>query len=272
MNIKFINANLTDKYEFNCTLSGTDLTCITPKISTIDFPPFYSENLKLASNNGTISNRYILYEQTNIDSFFPQVIPESQGDFLLNLTLKNETTIKEGKMFLTLAKFTEQDVRYDLGALNKQLTINQTISSLSKGVYEMELFYFNPGSFEIRSMFSVSALVNITFVGTSTISLLSNKDLFYVDTNENITVQIDNMQDLYLSEVRKEFVKCKLGNTILPTYYIGNQKFLCSVVSSIPKEDSVSMIYRNADAHNQEILLSSNQLKIVFTGKSIHFN
>jgi hypothetical protein len=266
MNIKFINVNLTDKYEFNCTLTGTDLTCLTPKISTIDFPPFYSESLKLASNNGTLSNRYILYEQTIIDSFYPQVISESQGNFLLNLTLKNETTIKEGKMYLTLAKFTEQDVRYDLGALSNLKKINHTIASIEKGVYEMELFYFNPGSFEIRSMFSVSPLVNITFVGTSKISLISNKDLFYVDNNENITVQIDDMQNLYLSEERKEFVKCKLGNTILPTYYIGNQKFLCSILSSTPKEDTISMIYRNVDAHNQEILLSSNKFKIVFTG------
>jgi hypothetical protein len=209
---------------------------------------------------------FLMVDERNIDEFYPKVVLESQGKFNINLTFNNQITLKEGKIFLTLGKFTQFDTRYDLGFLTNSTKLNREIDTLSKGTYEMELFYYNDGSFELRSMFSMSKIVNITFCGTSSISLISEKDLFYVQSNESILVQIDLIENLYLDENRKQFVKCKLGNETIPTTYIGNNKFNCSLFSSISRESTISMVYKNSDAYNQELLLSTNTFKITFTG------
>jgi hypothetical protein len=210
-----------------------------------------------------------MVDQRNIDEFYPKVILASQGKFKIDLTFNNEITLKEGKIFLTIGKFTQYDTRYDLGFLTNTSKFTRDIDTLSMGTYEMEIFYFNDGSFELRSMFSISKIVNITFCGTSSISLISERDLFYIKSNESILVQIDSIENLFLNENRKQFVKCKLGNVTIPTTYIGNNKFNCSLFSSTSKESSISMVYQNTDAHNQELLLSTNTFKIIFIGLKI---
>jgi hypothetical protein len=60
MNVKFVKDSLFNKYEFNCTLNGTTLVCITPQVSIADIPLFSSELLKL-ENNQSIATPYILY-------------------------------------------------------------------------------------------------------------------------------------------------------------------------------------------------------------------
>jgi hypothetical protein len=59
-NARFNRSDLYEKYDFNCTLNGTTLTCVTPAISSADIPSFSSEQLKF-TNNDTISSKYIIY-------------------------------------------------------------------------------------------------------------------------------------------------------------------------------------------------------------------
>jgi hypothetical protein len=267
--ISFVNQVLASKYSFNCSINGTTLNCLTPKISISDIPLFSTQDIQF-SNNQSISTRFILYEKRNIDFYFPKVVAASEGTFLMNITLNNQTTMSEGKLFVVLAKFTEQDKRYDLGQAMNLKQIAEPMNSLRKGVYPMQMFYFNPFSFEIRSMFSISPEVNVTFTGTSNIELISNDDMFYINSNHSVMIKISSIENLYLNSIQKQSIRCKLGNEILETSIIGNDQFSCSFSSNARKEVSISMVYRNEDAQNQEILLSLNSIPIIFIG--IHYS
>jgi hypothetical protein len=87
-----------------------------------------------------------------------------------------------------------------------------------------------------------------------------------VNKNESITVKFTNIDALKLDNVQKQSIRCKLGSEILETKVLSNDEFQCSLNSLIPKEMTVSMVYKNEDAYNQEILLSSNNIKIIFIG------
>jgi hypothetical protein len=267
--IKFTNPVLANKYSFNCSINGTTLTCVVPKISISDIPLYSTEDIQF-SNNQSISTRFILYEKRNIAYFHPKVVSSTEGTFFINITLNNVTTMAEGKLFLVLAKFTDKDVRYDLGTSTNLTKISQSVATLQTGVYPMELFYFNPFSFEIRSMFSISNPVQLTFTGSSSFQLLSNQDMFYVNKNESITVKFTNIDALKLDIIQKQSIRCKLGSEILETKVLSNDEFQCSLNSHIPKEMSVFMVYKNEDAYNQEILLSSNTIKITFIGNLLN--
>jgi hypothetical protein len=115
-------------------------------------------------------------------------------------------------------------------------------------------------------MFSISVPVNLTISGTSTIELVSTQDMFYVNKNESVTIKFTNINDLKFNDVQKQSIKCKLGAEFIATKILGNDQFLCSFLSSVPKEVTISMVYRNEDAYNQEILLSTNTLPITFIG------
>jgi hypothetical protein len=268
--VKFTNPTIANKYGFNCSINGTNLSCLTPKISTADVSAFSSYDLQF-SNNQSISTRFVLYgnisciyqiEKRQIAAFNPKVISATQGEFFTNLTLSNLTTLAEGKLYVVLAKFTEQDKRYDIGGVSNVLEISKlSMSSLKKGIYPMELFYFNPYSFEIRSMFSISSFVNITFTGTSTIELISSNDMFYVNDVNTITIKFSSMNNFYFNDVQKQSIKCKLGTQVLTTNSNGNDEFTCFFSSNIPKDVSLSMVYQNEDAYNHEILLSVTLFK-----------
>jgi hypothetical protein len=184
----------------------------------------------------------------------------------MNISLFYEITMPEGKLFIVLAKFTGKDVRYDLGSVTNLTKISQSFSSLQKGSYPMELFYFNSFSFEIRSMFSISTPVNLTFTGTSMIELISNQDMFYVNRNESITVKFTTINDLKLDDEQKLSIRCKLGSETLLTTMLSNDQFICSFISNTSKEVSVTLVYQNKDAYNGEILLSANSIPITVIG------
>jgi hypothetical protein len=268
--ILFVDKVLASKYSFNCLINGTTLSCTTPQISTSDIPVYSTQDIQF-SNNQSISTKFILYEKRNIDFYFPKVVAATEGTFLMNITLNNQTTMPEGKLFIVLAKFTEQDKRYDLGQAMNLKQIAEPMNSLRRGVYPMQMFYFNPFSFEIRSMFSISPEVNVTFTGTSNIELVSNDDMFYINSNHSVIVKFTSIQNLFLNAIQRQSIRCKLGNEILNTNIIGDDQFSCSLSSNVRKEVSISMVYKNVDAQNQEILLSINSISITFIGIAFRF-
>ena len=264
--VKFVNPLFSSKYKFDCHINGTKLTCTTPAILDDDFPVYSTQDLQF-SNNQSISTRFILFEKRNIKSFYPKVISSTEGGFLMNISLYNETTLFEGKLFIVLSKFTAQDARYDLGGVKNLMEFNQNMKSLPSGVYPMELFYFNPFSFEIRSMFPISQIVNLTFTGISSIQLNTDEDMFYINKNESISIKFDAIEKLHLNEIQKDSIRCKMGNQILETKKNGYNDFICYLSSTTAKEQTLSMIYQNQDAYNQQILLSSNSIRITFVEK-----
>eukprot|EP01080_Neovahlkampfia_damariscottae_P000518 gene518-8031_t len=267
-------------YQFNCSKNGTVLICTTPKILNNDMLPFSSEFLQLTNNN-SISSSYILYgtffnssvnflEQRNIQEFNPKVIPATVGSVEIDLILSNQTKLYEGNLFLVLAEFTKFEARYNLGNFSTpSQTLSQIVDSISSGVYKLQISYFHPESFELGSMFRISEQVNITFTGVSSIQLVTSKDIFYLNNNENITVEITTIDSLKLNEMQKNFIRCKLDNQILPTTRLGSNQFICSLTSNSAKDSRISMVYQNSDAHNNQVLLSSNSIQILFIEKVI---
>eukprot|EP01080_Neovahlkampfia_damariscottae_P003710 gene3710-6599_t len=264
-NAKFRDVSLFSKYDFNCTKNGTSsLVCITPKILNNDILPFSSKLLKL-TNNENISTPYILYEPRNIAQFNPKVISATTGSYSLNITFDKDTILQEGSLKLVLAEFTLLDTRIDLGnfTTSSQNAIT-SVDSFVNGIYKMYLAYFNSQSFEFRSMFRISQIVNITYSGVSSIVLKSDKDIFYINTQNNVTIEISQIDKLYLNDVQKESIKCKLDNIILPTIRFGSSQFICSLNSSVSSNQDITMVYENIDAHNGQVLLSSDKIRIVF--------
>jgi len=131
----------------------------------------------------------------------------------------------------------------------------------------MQISYFHPESFELRSMFRISDQVNITFTGVSPITISSTKDIFYINSNETVTVEITSIELLYLNELQKNSIRCKLDNQIVQTVRFGVNQFICSISSNQASNSVISMVYQNSDAHNNQIILSSNTLQIVFVDK-----
>jgi hypothetical protein len=209
-------------------------------------------------------------EERKIQDYYPKVVSETQGDHTLNITLQNMTKLYEGSLFLVVAPFTQFDQRIDLG--NFSTSSNKAsgkLKSSGRGIYQMYISYYHPNSVELRSMFQISQEVNITYTGVSSIELVSNQDIFYINSLETVTLKLGSPENLHLSDLQLNSVKCKLDKEIVPTVRLADNQFQCSVSSNKSTNLDLSMIYDNSDAYNQEIILSSAPLKIIFIGSEI---
>jgi hypothetical protein len=180
------------------------------------------------------------------------------------------TKLYEGSLFLVVAPFTQFDQRIDLG--NFSTSSNKAsgkLKSSGRGIYQMYISYYHPNSVELRSMFQISQEVNITYTGVSSIELVSNQDIFYINSLETVTLKLGSPENLHLSDLQLNSVKCKLDKEIVPTVRLADNQFQCSVSSNKSTNLDLSMIYDNSDAYNQEIILSSAPLKIIFIGSEI---
>jgi hypothetical protein len=185
----------------------------------------------------------------------------------MNITLFNLTTTVEGSLAIGVQVTTKYDTRIDLGKITNERFIQASMNSINDaGVYHFEMFYQNPNSFEFRSMFSISNQYNITFVNPTSISLLSDRNIFYANSIENLTVQIDSIEDTFLNEEQFSKILCKLGNEYLNTTRLSTNNFLCQFIASKPRADKLSMIYKSSDALDGEITISNNQIDILFIG------
>eukprot|EP01080_Neovahlkampfia_damariscottae_P000472 gene472-6883_t len=265
-NVTFSNENLRNRYNFTCTkyaISQT-LDCITPVLPSIDFPVYSSHPMIYTKIDKVLSMSWIVYERREISSFYPEVAPASSSDFEISIFLDQQMTIFEGSLYLVVAPKSNEDERYNLGKLNNTVNASTIISKLPGGTYPIELFYFNPNSFEFRSMFSISSQKNITFLTKSTIKFISGQNILYLDTKSNVTIKL--LEKVNMLDFHRSKVTCRLGDTFLETYYNSTNpdEYVCSITSSVEKIDSIKLYYKDEKALNGSIDISKNDLDIIF--------
>eukprot|EP01080_Neovahlkampfia_damariscottae_P011652 gene11652-4891_t len=255
-------------YVFVCKLNGTNrLDCLTPKVDS-NFPIFSSNELIFYSTNVTtnksLSLPFIFYETRKIEHFTPQIISSSTPDFDILINFNQSLVPKEGSFYLTIAYKLQQEERYNLGLLNNALNKTVKVNSLIPGIWKMNLFYFNLGSVEFKSMFSVSPEVDIYFLGFTTMKFKSNsKNIVPLYERRNLTVSIN---DLGLIPSQQPNIKCKLGENYVDTYFDKSNPldYTCLVDSSVPKTEFISLWYKDSLTYNGEFLVSSKSLPVFF--------
>jgi hypothetical protein len=208
-----------------------------------------------------------MLERREIQDYNPKVILKTHGSFNMSISLWNSTTTVEGSLFIGIQVTTKYDTRIEVGKVTNQKEIQSSLNSIiDGGIYHFEMFYQNPNSFEFRSMFSISKQYNITFVNPTSISLLSERNMFYVNSKDNFTILIDKITETFLNEEQFSKILCKLGNEYLNTTRLSSNTFLCQFKVDSPKSEKLSMIYKNSDCIGGEIIISSNQIDFLFIG------
>jgi hypothetical protein len=274
-NVTFKDSLLNGKHIFTCEKVNVSLHCITPIVSKQIFSTFQSYELSFTSIPKNLSVPWIYYENTEISDFYPKFIASNVLQFNINISLNNIITINEGSLFFVFSPSTNERKDYDLGLVQNKNFVQKDIqpfNSETEGIYSIQMFYKNFFSLEFRSMFSISSTRNITFVSKSSIELISETNLFKINTLSNITVKFNQISKLYLSNSEKSSIKCKLGNTYLMTIMKSSDEFICTLESWQIKTQSISMFYVNENAFGKEILLSSNALDIIFFGNQFLFS
>ena len=214
--------------------------------------------------------KHFLERQTIVD-YHPKIIPSGGDLFNLNITLNKEISLFEGSIYLVFQSSTKDDTRFEVGKLQNVTNFQHNITSfVNGGIFHFELFYQNPNSFEFRSMFSISDQRNISFSSKSSISLISERNMFYLNQIQNITLKIDNIDSIHLSNDQISRIKCKLGNEYVETLKVSNDVFVCSLISTTAKFEQISLFYKSDDAFNGEILISNNQIDIIFIRKAFY--
>jgi hypothetical protein len=204
-----------------------------------------------------------------IQDYNPKLILKSHGSFNMSITLWNFTTTVEGSLFVVIQAKSKYDTRYEVGKVTNQKEIQFSMNSITDGgIYNFEIFYQNPNSFQFRSMFSISSKYNVTFVNPSSISLVSDRNMFYVNKSEFLTILINQISEMFLNEDKISKIVCKLGSEYLNTTRLSLNTFLCQFNVSSPKSVKISMVYKNTDCIGGEIDLSSNHIDLIFIGKS----
>jgi hypothetical protein len=185
----------------------------------------------------------------------------------MSISLWNSTTTVEGSLFIGIQVTTKYDTRIEVGKTINQKEIQTRLNSITDGgVYHFEMFYQNPTSFEFRSMFSISKQYNITFVNPTSISLLSDRNMFYVNSKDNFTIQIDKIAETFLNEDQISKIVCKLGNEYLNTTRLSSNTFVCQFNIDSPKSEKLSMVYKSSDCIGGELVVSINQIDFLFIG------
>jgi hypothetical protein len=200
-------------------------------------------------------------------NYFPKVVSKAQGILQLNLTLDKFVTLPEGSFSVVFQPSTKYDTRIEVSSISSQNILVNLNSFTDGGIFHFQLYYQNPNSFEFRSMFSISPQYNVSFTDFSSISLISETDMFYLNEMKNITVKINEIEKTHLTDDQASKIVCKLGNEILPTYPLSNNLFICTLSSPISKLVKLSMVYKNIDAFHGQTLISNNEIDIMFIGK-----
>eukprot|EP01080_Neovahlkampfia_damariscottae_P007011 gene7011-11176_t len=264
-NITFNQTSL-EKYVFICTSVSFQLNCVTPTISTSDLIPYSSYQLKFTQTSVKFSIKWVVYEKRNISDFYPKVVSAFTSSFNLSIHLKETKLIQEGSFYLVIDPKKSEELRSDLGQLKNELNSTVLISkSLTAGSHFLELFYFNSELVEFKSMIPISSKEVLTVLKRSTISFASNSEnVLYLNEFKNITISLDN--DVNMLSYHLPKVKCKIGDVFVDTYFDASKptQYSCTAFSSTKKIDFFSLWYKNEDAVDGEILISSTKLPILF--------
>eukprot|EP01080_Neovahlkampfia_damariscottae_P003708 gene3708-6597_t len=252
---------------FNCTFISSQLVCITPTFNST-FPAFKSYPLFYHENGEILSARFILYEKRKIISVHPTIIPFSTKNpkFSLNITIDKAAEFQEGSLIIKLVNVGNvKDIEY--GELNNSIiqTNELNFDNVVVSDYEVKLNYKNTESLAFNEQFTFTEnSKNLTFVDVdSTISFTACKNIF----NVNETNSIELVRNSPINSKLSSFVKCKLGNKLLPTMKISDTRFICNVSSIFAGVNQISLWYVNSDALNNEMLISPNSLTVVFVDK-----
>jgi hypothetical protein len=159
----------------------------------------------------------------------------------------------------------------DFGSISGSKIYKNNIPSndLNAGSYEMQLNFKHPQSLAFNEQFTISTeSKNLTFFDVdSTISFTTCNNI--VNVNEVFSIWISRTSPILPS--LSSFVKCKLGNSLVPTQKVDNSNFICNVSLSQPGVEFISLWYINSDALNNEMRLSTNSLRVIFVDKiTIH--
>eukprot|EP01080_Neovahlkampfia_damariscottae_P003601 gene3602-6336_t len=265
-NVTFQDDILRSKYSFECSKSNNSLHCLTPKVSSSDISIFQSYPLTFNSISKNLSVPFIYHEKVEILEFSPRIISSDVLNFPINISMNKEIKINEGSLFFVLSPETNERKDFDFGNIQNKKNVSKllTFQSHKDGIFKIQLFYQNPFCIEFRNMFAISSSKNITFTGKSSIELISETNLFKKNIKKNITIKFTDISKLHLSTFEKESIKCKLGNSFIPTILKSNNEFVCSVISSEVKSEIIQLYYVNENAYGNEILLSTNTIDILF--------
>eukprot|EP01080_Neovahlkampfia_damariscottae_P007654 gene7654-11974_t len=250
---------------FNCSTILGKLVCITPTFNST-FSSFSSYNLYFTENQDLLSAKFVLYEKRTIARMFPTIFPISTSfpKFSLNVTLSSAIKMNEGVLVVELSG--ERTKYIEFAALDGTTSFKSDIdpSDLIAGIYQAKINYKNAQSLAFNEQFTFTDSKNVTFVDVD--SILSITDCkTIVHLNEVLTVTV-NREKSFPSNL-SPFVKCKLGNTLVPTTRVTDKQYLCNVSSSVAGVQQISLWYVNDDAENGEILISPNSSPILFVEK-----
>jgi hypothetical protein len=250
---------------FNCSFISGELVCTTPTFNST-FAPFASYPLYFNENADTMSAPLIIYEKISMVSVSPTIFPFSSSSpkFSLNITLNKNVEMKEGSLIVQLNGPKSKNIEF--GKLNGSVAnVNQIDSNdLNAGVYQIQLNFKHPDSLAFNSQFTFSMeSKNVTFFDIdSTISFTSCNNVAMVNETHSIGITRNSI----LSSL-SPFVKCKLGNEIVPTQRIDDSHYICNVTSSKSGVQQLTIWYVNHDALNGEMQLSLNSLNLIFIEK-----
>eukprot|EP01080_Neovahlkampfia_damariscottae_P002809 gene2809-4217_t len=270
-NITFTQPSLDSKYYFLCDKVNSSLKCISPALPAVDAPPFASYKLRFAEaslSSKNLSVFWIIYEEREIVSYYPQVVSVDDATFPINITMNQELTLVKGELVLVFASTTNLRQDNSFGQLSNTVQVQKSITPLdgatnTLGTYEIQLYYKNEDSIEFRSMFAISKAKNITILEKSTTEfLVGTNNVGYVNQLTNFTVVLTN--DVKMLTEQKPRVQCKVGNTFVTTYFTNDNQYICSTSSNVEGVNLITLWYRDSNAYNGEILISSNALDIVF--------
>eukprot|EP01080_Neovahlkampfia_damariscottae_P009149 gene9149-1237_t len=261
-NVVFGRANLTDKYLFNCTILSTDLRCVSPSISLNDVILYTSLEIMFLDAR-TISTAFIFYDTLMVLDYYPKVVESTKGIFKMNVTLSKQLTISEGLLYVAYGSNTIYDKRFSYGTLNSTNFEMNVQSIESDGVFTLDLHYFNPKSLEPRSMILISNKSPVTFTGFSVISLISNQDIFGINDRRNVTLRIEELTKLHLTNEQLNSIKCKWGNKFIPTFQILNDTYNCEIHSSQRKFEKLNLFFISKDGSDGEVKLSESVIDIM---------
>eukprot|EP01080_Neovahlkampfia_damariscottae_P001772 gene1772-541_t len=270
-NVTFQLDSIKDKYVFDCVKKVSSLYCTSPAVSTSEVPIFNSYAMTFTNPAITVnlSVPWIFYEAREILSYHPQVISIVDTTIPFNFVMNKEVSIKEGSLFLVFAPAANERKDINLGAVQNTINITTSLTPLvgleESGTYDIQLYYRNLKSIEFRSMFLISQIKKFTVLKKSPIVFESNSNnIAYLNTLTNMTVVLQI--DVNLLTDQKPRVQCKLGTSYVKTYYDITKptEYICEVSSTIRSTDVLTLWYKDSSAYREEILISSNEVDVLF--------
>eukprot|EP01080_Neovahlkampfia_damariscottae_P008062 gene8063-12524_t len=258
-NITFIDPSINS--QFDCKKINTSLHCISPALSV---PTFNSYALQYSQNSKNLSIPWIIYEDREISDYYPHVVSSTDKSFIMNVTLNEAIQINQGSLMLVFAPRTNIREDYDFRITSGQ-NISTSVSPSTSGTYPIQLFYKNINSIEFRNMFSISTQKNLTILIKSEIDFVSGtNNIGYIKEKTNFTVYLKENPNLLQDQKSK--VQCKVGNVFVKTYFdtMKSNQYICEFSSNAELVDKITLWYKDEKAIRGEILVSSNELDIIF--------